>query len=145
MQNRYDISFQHWSLKVGRADFTTGETRPFWGEIVTAVADLDQSIANLILTPKASVPTNPEKGVDYDRVIDKHAELGIPLLTQDIWDQLTIWEPRIVVQDVKVEMSDFSHFSVQIFWRPIESVLDDLLVTEVNFSVGNRDDRRRFA
>lgn len=133
MIDRSKIVFQHWSLKVGRADPVTLEVRPFFGEIVSAVDDLDQCISNLILTPKGSVPTEPEKGINYDGVIDKHPDIGVPLLTQEIWDALAMWEPRIVVKDIKVTQSAFAHFVAQIFWRPIESVLDDLRLTEITY------------
>ena len=130
--DRNSIRFRHWSLKVSRlgADGTAPEV---WGEIVSAVDDLDQSIANLLLTPKGSVPTEPEKGVDWPGVIDRHPSIGIPMLTREIWDALAIWEPRIVVQKVEVEMRAFAHFVLPVFWRPIESVLDDLRMTEVTY------------
>lgn len=130
--DRSSIRFRHWSLKVARLA-ADGSTPQVWGEIVSAVDDLDQSIANLILTPKGSVPTEPEKGVDWTGVIDKHPSIGIPMLTREIWDALAIWEPRIIVQRVEVQMPAFSHFVVPVFWRPIESVLDDLRVTEVAY------------
>lgn len=146
MQNRHTIPFQHWSLRVGRADPQTREVRPFFGEIVTAVDDLDQSIGNLILTPLGTVPTEPEKGCDVTPFIDRHPEEAIPNLTRVIWDALTMWEPRIVVQDVTVEQVAYSHFSTKVFWRPIESVLDDLRVTEVTFGANdNEADQRRVA
>lgn len=131
--NRHAIPFRHWSMKVSRRDPATGAAPDTFGAIVTAIDDLDQAIANLILTWKGSVPTEPEKGVDWPGVIDRHPDIGIPMLTRDIWDQLSIWEPRIVVQNVEVAREAFSHFSLKVFWRPIESVLDDLRVTEVTY------------
>lgn len=65
--------------------------------------------------------------------IDKHPDIGIPLLTREIWDAIMIWEPRIVLQKVDVILEAFSHFSCKVFWRPAESVLDDLRVTEVTY------------
>jgi len=38
-----------------------------------------------------------------------------------------------VVQQVTVVMTAFSRFKTQVFWRPIESVMDDLLMTEVTY------------
>lgn len=131
--NRHSIPYRHWSVKVSRRNAQTGEAPDTNGQIVAAVEDLDQAIANIILTPKGAVPTEPEKGVDWPGVIDRHEDIGIPLLTREIWDALAIWEPRIVVQNVEIERPAFSHFAMQVFWRPIESVLDDLRVTEVTF------------
>lgn len=133
MIDKDTIRFRHWSLKVGRIDPATGEALNVVGEIVAAVDDLHQSIVNLILTQKGSVPTEPEKGVDYEGAIDRHPDVAIPLLTREIWDALSIWEPRIVVQKVAIAMVEFAHFSTRVFWRPIESVIDDLRVTEVAY------------
>jgi phage baseplate assembly protein W len=55
-------------------------------------------------------------------------------VTREIWDALTIWAPRIGLQKVTVAMTEFSRFSTSVFWRPIESVLDDLRVTEVTYN-----------
>lgn len=131
MQHKDTIPFEHWSHKVGRADPATGLTPPFYGEIVTAVDDLHQSISNLILTPIGSVPTEPEKGCDIQPYIDRHADIAIPNVTRVIWDGLTMWEPRIVLQEVKVEQVGVAHFACNVFWRPVESVLDDLRSTQV--------------
>lgn len=141
MQARHKIPFDHWSLRVGRADPRTRNVAPFYGEIVTAVADLLQSITNIILTPLGTVPTEPEKGCDLAPFIDRHPDIAIPNLTRVIWDALAMWEPRIVVQEVKVFQTEFSHFACKVFWRPVESVLDDLRVAEVSLG-GSSEDRR---
>lgn len=145
MENRFAIKFAHWSLRVGRADPVTGARLEFHGLIVTAVDDLSQSIGNLILTPLGSVPTNPLKGCDLYPFIDRIAGEAIPNLTQAIWDTLQIWEPRIVVQDVTVEEVAFGHFATRVFWRPSESVLDDLRITEVHFASANDTSQARVA
>lgn len=141
MQHKDTIPFEHWSHKVGRADPLTGQVPSFYGEVVTAVDDLHQSITNLILTPLGSVPTEPEKGCDIAPYIDRHADIAIPNVTRVVWDALTMWEPRIVLQEVKVEQIGVAHFACNVYWRPIESVLDDLRITEVSIGA-NSDDRR---
>lgn len=133
MQDRHAISYKHWSLKVGRADPQSRLVSPYMGEIVAGVDDLHQSIANIILTEKGSVPTEPEKGCDVMPFVDRHPSVGIPNLTRNIWDALDIWEPRIEVDNVAVREVAHCHFATEVFWRPIESVLDDLLSTKVNF------------
>ncbi|PHR19301.1 MAG: baseplate [Hoeflea sp.] len=137
MENRFAIEFAHWSLRVGRADPRTGVRPEFYGLIVTAVDDLSQSIGNLILTPLGSVPTQPLKGCDLYPFIDRNPAEAIPNLTQAIWDALEIWEKRIVVQDVDVSEIAYGHFQTRVFWRPSESVLDDLRITEVHFASAN--------
>ncbi|MDZ7822960.1 MAG: hypothetical protein U5K75_02240 [Ahrensia sp.] len=39
MQNKDAISFNHWSLRVGRPNVQTRVTAPYFGEIVTADDD----------------------------------------------------------------------------------------------------------
>lgn len=131
--NRHSIPFRHWSVKVARRDPGADAAPDTFGHIVTALDDIEQAIFNLILTPKGSVPTEPLKGVDWAGVVDRHPDIGIPLLSREIWDQLAIWETRIVVDRVEIAQGAFSRFTVRIAWRPVESVLDDLRVTEVSF------------
>lgn len=137
MLDRFEIPFAHWSMKVGRVD-PTGVAGALvapdvYGEIVSGIDDLHQSIANLILTPKGSVPTNPEKGCDLFPFIDRHPDIGIPNMTRAIWDAIAIWEPRVVTEEVNVDQLEFAHFACKVFWRPIESVLDDLQQTVVKY------------
>ncbi|MCH2165963.1 MAG: GPW/gp25 family protein [Marinovum sp.] len=131
MQDKDTIPYQHWSLKVGRADPRSREVPPFWGEIAAAVDDLHQAISNLLMTPKGSVPTEPELGCDILPYIDRSAEEAVPGITQAIWDAITIWEPRVLLQDVDVSEVEFAHFAARIFWRPTQAVMDDVLLTEV--------------
>ena len=131
MQDRHVIPFQHWSLKVGREDRATGEAAARFGEIVTAVDDLHQSITNIILTPVGAVPTEPLKGCDLMPWLDRPREEAIPQIGRAIWDALDMWEPRIVLQDITVHEVAFAHLACDVYWRPVESVLDDLRVTQI--------------
>jgi uncharacterized protein len=133
MIDKDKITHRHWSMQVGRADPQTGLAADSYGAVVLAVADLSQSITNIVLTPKGSVPTEPEKGCDILGAIDKVPAIGIPWLTREIWDAVTIWEPRVEVTKVEVLTLAFSHFQTRVFWRPAQSVIDDLFVTEVAY------------
>lgn len=136
MINRHQIPYAHWSHKVARFDPNTGLTPEVHGEIVFAVEDVSQAIANLVLTPKRSVPTNPEKGCDVEPFIDRHEAEAVPNLTRNIWDAISEWEPRAVLDAVTIVQTEFSRYVARIAWRPLQSVLDDLfaepIVTEVN-------------
>lgn len=134
MIDKDKITHKHWSLKVGRAGLLAPVAPLTYGEVVTAVDDLSQSITNLILTPKGSVPTEPEKGIDILGAIDRHPSVGIPYLTREIWDAIDIWEPRVAVERVEVLEIAFAHFRTRVFWRPVQSVLDDLQTTEVVYN-----------
>ena len=131
MLDRHQIPYAHWSVKVGRSDPETGIAPDVAGEIVVALDDVHQAIANLILTPKRSVPGNPEKGCDLTPYIDRHEAEAIPNITREIWDALAIWEHRVIVDSVFIIQTAFAHFVARISWHPIQSVLDDVQITEV--------------
>lgn len=125
------IPYAHWSMRVGR-----GEDRA--GEIVAQIADLEQGIHNLVLTPIGSVPTEPEKGCDVEPFIDRNEGVAIPGLTEAIFEGLTRWHPRIAVDSVLVTLfdrtGDRSHWRCPVFWRPRESVLSEIRETVVPLS-----------
>ncbi len=125
MQDKDDIPFRHWSLKVGRADAETREFPPFWGEIVVAMDDLRQSITNIILTPLGSVPTEPLKGCDLLPYLDRHPSIAIPQIKRVIWDAIATWEPRVTVSAVNVFEVGFAHLVAELHWYPAGGVLDD--------------------
>lgn len=102
-----------------------------WGAAVRGIADLEQSIRIICLTPKLSVPTEPEKFCNAFDYIDRPPAIAIPRISQEIWDALAKWEPRIVVERVEVEAVAFHHFRAPVFWRPREDVIGELLQTDV--------------
>lgn len=118
----------HWQHKIQLGPVAA------WGEIVTGIEDIEQCIQIICLTPKFSVPTEPDKFCDALLYIDRPAPVAIPIITQKTWDALTIHEPRIVVERVEVTELSFEHFSMPIFWRPREDVLGDIRRTEVFLS-----------
>ncbi|KQI69780.1 hypothetical protein AN189_02830 [Loktanella sp. 3ANDIMAR09] len=102
-----------------------------FGQIVTSLDDLDQAIATIILTQPGSVPTSPEKGCDLLPYIDLPSNEAIPKVGRAVWDALTMWEPRIVLTDVSVYETSYARLSCNIYWQPVESVIDDLRSTTV--------------
>lgn len=132
MINRHQIPFAHWSHKVARFDRETGETPVVDGVIVVAIEDLEQSMQNLALTQKGTVPGNPEKGVDTAPYIDRHEAEAVPNITRELWDAYAIWEQRVIIDSIVVNQKAFAHFVAQIAWRPVQSVIDDLRFLEVD-------------
>lgn len=102
-----------------------------WGTVVTGIDDLEQAIRIIALTPRLSVPTEPDKFCDALAFIDRPPAIAIPRIAQEIFDSLTRWEPRLKVERVEVEALAFHHFKVPVFWRPREDVLADLRRTDV--------------
>ena len=124
--DRHQIPFLHWQHRVvPGADAA-------WGEIVSGYDDIDQAIRIIVLTPKGTVPTEPEKFCDALSYIDRPPAIAIPGITREVWDALTRWEPRIVVDRVTVTAVAFHHFRVPIFWRAREDVAAEIRLTEVD-------------
>lgn len=101
------------------------------GEIVTAIDDISQCINTIVLTEKGSVPTQPEKCTRLMPYIDKRPQYAIPLITREIFDAITLWEPRIIVERVAVTAEDWDHFRFPVFWRERADVTREIRSTIV--------------
>ena len=124
------IPYAHWSMKVGR-------TAPAWGEIVHQLDDLEQGIANLLFTPKGSVPTEPEKGCDLLEIMDRPPAIAIPRIKGAMFESLFEWHKRIRVEAVDVRPVDdeefgFSHFHAPVFWFPVDGVVEEPIETVID-------------
>lgn len=116
-----------------------GRDAPAFGEIVSQLADLEQGIANLVFTPKGSVPTEPEKGCDLLPYMDRPPAVAIPNLLRELWDGLLLWHPRIALREVKVEPvmatdAGLTRFRVPVFWFPKSGVVEEMLRTDIDVS-----------
>jgi phage baseplate assembly protein W len=116
----------HWQLRVSPGPVAA------WGEAVTGIEDLEQTMRIICLTPKLSVPTEPEKFCDALNYIDRPPAIAIPGISREIWDSLTRWEPRITVERVEVQAVAFHHFKAPVFWRPTEDVLSEIRRTDID-------------
>jgi len=120
------INYLHWQSHV---NFDA----PSDGAVVVGVDDLLQEIYNVVLTPKGSAPLDLEKGVEIYDYVDRSPAEFIPMATRDIWLALQEQVTRIVVENVIVSMEDVHHFSIEIAWKPLESVDGEIYrVTIVN-------------
>ena len=124
--DRRSITHLHWQLALDRSRLAAGE-------VVVGLADLEQEIRSLILTPKGSVPLNPEMGSDLAPYIDRPPAVGVPAMTREVWAARTTWCKRIVVEDGPVTMVAFHHFAIPVFRRPVEGIADDGRRTEVDY------------
>ena len=108
------IPYLHWQPRLGRNVVAPATVL---GEIVNGLEDVEQSINTIVLTEKGSVPTNPEKCTRLAPYIDRRPDFAIPNITREIFDAIRAWEPRIVVEEVKVSAEDFDHWRFPVFWR----------------------------
>ena len=120
------VDHLHWQHKISR-----GKEPAAWDEIVVGLADIEQALHIIVLTPKRSVPTEPEKFCDALDYIDRPPAIAVPNITREIWDALAAWEPRITIKEVQVVQVAFEHFRALISWQPVEAVLDEIQQTSI--------------
>ncbi|KIC38165.1 hypothetical protein RA27_20600 [Ruegeria sp. ANG-R] len=125
MLDRNTITNVHWQSK------RTAEG-PVWGEIAPDLEDLAQEIRHCILTPKGSVPLNPEKGCDLEQYRDRPMNVRSLFVVAEVREALRLWVPRVLVHELNYA-NTFETISLTVTWSPIEAVLDDFQTTEVAY------------
>lgn len=132
MLDRRTIPYLHWQMRIGRR-------APAFGEIVHGLDDIDQAIRTIALTEKGSVPTAPEKCVELKPYIDRRPAWAIPYITRELFDGITAFEPRVVVESVQISFEDYDHARFPVFWFPRGDVLRQIRQTVIQIP----DHRRR--
>ena len=93
---RFDeISSIDWQLALGEL-----------GQVVEGIAEVDQCIRVILLTPRGSVPLHPEFGSDIWRYLDWPANRARPLVIREVLDSVAAFEPRVEVTAVEVGQSE---------------------------------------
>lgn len=126
MLDRNTITNVHWQMK-------RAAEGAVWGEIVPDLADLAQEIRQCILTPKGSVPLNPEKGCDLEQFRDRPMNVRSLFVVAEVREALRLWVPRVVVHEITFETT-FETVSLSVTWSPVEAVQDDFQTTEVTYA-----------
>lgn len=132
MLDRRTIPYLHWQPLIGHR-------AAVFGDIVHGVADIEQSIGTIALTEKGSVPTAPEKCVELQPYIDRRPAWAVPYITRELFDGITAFEPRVVVEGVRVTFEDYEHARFPVFWYPRGDVLREVRRTVIQIP----DHRRR--
>lgn len=114
MLNGRSIPYLHWQMRLGR---NVAAPNTAIGDIVHGLADVEQSINTIVLTEKGSVPTEPEKCTRLMPYIDRRPDFAIPNITREIFDAITAFEPRVIVERVAITREDFDHWRFPVFWR----------------------------
>ena len=126
MLDRNDISHVHWQMK-------RTPDGAVLGEISTDLDDLSQSIRQCILTPKRSVPLNPEKGCDLEQFRDRPMTVRHLFVMAEVRDALKRDVPRVDVQEISFE-TRFDAISLSITWIPTEAAEQDFVTTVVDYA-----------
>ncbi len=125
MLDRNKIANVHWQMK-------RTVDGPVWGEIAADLEDLAQEIRQCILTPKGSVPLNPEKGCDLEQFRDRPMNVRGLFVVAEVREALRLWVPRVLVHDLTAT-NTFDTVSLTVTWSPIEAVLEEFQTTEVDY------------
>lgn len=107
MVNVSDIRARDWSPKVG-----------YYGEVVTDLDDIRQSLMICWLTPYGSVPIRRTFGSMIHRYLDRpypEAKAGIPLAVIEA----ARWETRAVIDKVTTEPSGIAGMVFTAYWHPV--------------------------
>jgi phage baseplate assembly protein W len=126
MLDRNDIPFVHWQMK------RDAQGSAVLGEIAAELDDLAQEIRQCILTPKRSVPLNPEKGCDLEPHKDRPINVRHLFVAAEIRAALARDVPRVRVHEVVVA-AEFTTVDIKVIWTPTELVLDAFITTEVAY------------
>lgn len=126
MLDRNDISYVHWQMK------RSPDGAAVLGEIAAELDDLNQEIRQCILTPKRSVPLNPEKGCDLEPYRDRPLNVRHLFVAAEVREALKRDVPRINVSDVAVK-AEFDTVTIKVTWSPTEMVMEEFITTEVAY------------
>lgn len=126
--DRAQIRFAHWQMALSPAGTDDG-----LGQIVVGLDDLHQAINTIVLTEQGTVPLQPLKCTRLLPWVDKPPAVAIPNFTREIWDAITTWEPRVVVDSVKPRAVSDSRWIFPVFWYPRSDVAREIRLTEVAY------------
>ena len=104
MTNLNEITYVDWQLKLNSI-----------GEIAQGVDDINQCIAIILLTKKGTVPHRPTFGSDIYKYIDYPINEATPNIVREATDAITMWETRIKINSIKVEIEE-SNLTVKVEW-----------------------------
>ena len=104
MTNLNEITYVDWQLKLNSI-----------GEVAEGVDDINQCIAIILLTKKGTVPHRPTFGSDIYKYIDYPINEATPNIVREATDAITMWETRIKINYIKVEIEE-SNLTVKVEW-----------------------------
>lgn len=91
------------------------------GEVVTDLADIGQSIAIILTTPKGSDPHRPGFASDLCRYLDMPVTEARPYVIRESIEAIREWEPRADVGEVEVAPGN-ARLRVHVRWAPADGL-----------------------
>ena len=99
-----EIKYVDWQYKLNKI-----------GDVAEGVDDINQCISTIILTRKGSVPHRPTFGSEVYKYIDYPITIASPHIIREVTDSITLWENRIKLNSVKVELQN-EKINIKIEW-----------------------------
>ena len=103
--NLSEITYVDWQLKLNEI-----------GRIAQGVDDINQCIAIIITTRKGTDPHRPTFGSDVYKYVDYPVNEAKPNIIRETIDAINIWETRIKVNSVIVNIEN-EHINIKIQWK----------------------------
>ncbi len=126
MLNRDDITHVDWQME------RTPDGQAVLGAIVTGIDDLSQQIRQCILTPKGSVPLNPEKGCDLEAYRDRPLNVRQLLVVAEVRSALERDVPDITIEGINLDLG-FSGITIEVTWIPAQGPGTQVFRTGVEY------------
>ena len=104
MTNLNEITYVDWQVKMNAI-----------GDVAEGVDDINQCIAIILLTRKGTDPLRPTFGSEIYKYIDYPVNEATPNIIRETIDAISLWESRIDVNTVVVNIND-SSISVKVEW-----------------------------
>lgn len=94
------------------------------GALAVGVEDIRQCIDIILRTIPGTDPFRPQFGCDAYKYADKPVNVAIPNIKSEIYQALSIWEPRIEVMTIAHDFEQYAQLAFNITYRIID---DDFL------------------
>jgi uncharacterized protein len=117
-----DITSGDWSLMLDSTAEAAGLGSGL-GNVVQGLADIDQCVRIILTTPKGSDRFRPTFGCDLWQYIDMPINLATAHIVREVYDALTTWEPRLIVETVQVapvldgSSQSGAHLTITVVWQ----------------------------
>jgi uncharacterized protein len=121
-----DITSADWSLMLDSSS-PTGLPGSGLGNVVQGIADINQCLTIILLTPLGSNPLRPTFGCDLLNWIDQPATTATPGLVAAIVLAITQWESRVQLLSVVITPGAFlGQLIIAITWQVAVSAIAGL-------------------
>ncbi len=106
-------------------------------DVVYDVDAINNSIKNILLTRRGSLPGKPTFGSDLDKLIFNQMDhITHSLIKTGVIESLRKWEPRVLVENVIIkEAPEYNRITVSIMYSYVDKGLSQTATTNINFSV----------